>query len=40
LNWLGKDIAVKVKKKYILGSEPKRGEAPMMEEVKMGEGGH
>ncbi len=38
---LGKDIAVKVKKKYAgAGSEPKRGDAPIMHEVKMGEGGH
>jgi flavodoxin I len=38
---LGKDIAVKVKKKYTKPeSEPKRGDAPVMQEVKMGEGGH
>jgi len=38
---LGKDIAAKVKKKYTKpGSEPKRGDAPIMQEVKMGEGGH
>src|SRR5574341_463191 len=38
---LGKDIAVKMKKKYTKpGSEPKHGEAPIMQEVKMGEGGH
>lgn len=38
---LGKDIAVKVKKIYAKpGSEPKRGAAPIMQEVKMGEGGH
>jgi len=38
---LGKDIAVQVKKIYSKeGSEPKRGETPIMHEVKMGEGGH
>jgi flavodoxin short chain len=38
---LGKDIAVQVKKKYAkTGSEPKRGDTPVMDEVKMGEGGH
>ncbi|MCX9012847.1 MAG: flavodoxin domain-containing protein, partial [Candidatus Methanoperedens sp.] len=38
---LGKDIAVKVKPKYTRpGSEPKRVDAPIMQEVKMGEGGH
>ncbi len=38
---LGKDIAIKVKKKYTKPEgEPKRGDAPVMQEVKMGEGGH
>ncbi len=38
---LGKDIAVKVKKNYAkLGSGQKREDAPIMQEVKMGEGGH
>jgi flavodoxin short chain len=38
---LGKDIAVKLKKKYTKpGNEPKRGDVPIMQEVKMGEGGH
>jgi flavodoxin I len=38
---LGKDIAVRVKKKYAgPGSKPKRGDTPIMQEVKMGEGGH
>ncbi len=38
---LGKDIAVKLKKEYTKpGGEPKRGDAPVMQEVKMGEGGH
>ncbi len=37
---LGKDIAVKVKKKYTKAKSEKRGDAPIMQEVKMGEGGH
>lgn len=39
---LGKDIAVKVKKKFTeTESHPKRGEIPIdMQEAKMGEGGH
>jgi flavodoxin I len=38
---LGKDIAVKVKKEYTKPeSERKREGAPIMQEVKMGEGGH
>ncbi len=38
---LGKDIAVKVKKKYTKpGSDQKREDVPIMQEVKMGEGGH
>ncbi len=38
---LGKDIAVKVKKTHTKpGSEQKREAAPIMQEVKMGEGGH
>jgi flavodoxin I len=38
---LGKDIAVKVKKMYTKpGGEQKREAAPVMGEVKMGEGGH
>ena len=38
---LGKDIAVKVKKKRNKpGSDQKREDAPIMQEVKMGEGGH
>ncbi len=38
---LGKDIAVKVKKIHPRqGSERKREAAPVMQEVKMGEGGH
>ena len=37
---LGKDIAIKVKKKYTKAESEKRGDAPLMQEVKMGEGGH
>ena len=38
---LGKDIAVRVKKKHARpGSNQKREDAPVMQEVKMGEGGH
>ncbi len=37
---LGKDIAVKVKKKYTGAESEKREGAPIMQEVKMGEGGH
>ena len=37
---LGKDIAVKMKKKYTGAESEKRGDAPLMQEVKMGEGGH
>ncbi len=38
---LGKDIAVKVKKIHAKpGSEQKREAAPIMQEIKMGEGGH
>ncbi|VVB84344.1 Type A flavoprotein FprA [uncultured archaeon] len=38
---LGKDIAVKLKPKYVRpGSEPKSKDAGMMKEIKMGEGGH
>ena len=38
---LGKDIAVKMKKIYTgPGSEQKREAAPIMQEIKMGEGGH
>ena len=37
---LGKDIAVKVKKKYTEAESEKREGAPIVQEVKMGEGGH
>ena len=37
---LGKDIAVKVKKKYTEAESEKREGAPIMQEVRMGEGGH
>ncbi len=37
---LGKDIAVKVKKKYTGAESEKREGAPIMQEVRMGEGGH
>ena len=37
---LGKDIAVQVKKKYTKAESEKREGAPIIQEVKMGEGGH
>src|SRR3990170_6812501 len=37
---LGKDIAIKVKKEHTKAESEKRGDAPLMQEVKMGEGGH
>ena len=37
---LGKDIAVKVKKKHTEAESEKREGAPIMQEVRMGEGGH